>query len=100
MASQKQLAANRRNAKRSTGPRTGAGKAVSRLNSQTHGLTAETIMIGDEDPTQFRELCTALEDEFRPSPGLQQELVDRMAGQLWRLRRAATLEAATLEALR
>ena len=70
------------------------------MNARTHGLTAETMMIGEEDPAQFRDLCEVLQDEFTPSPGLQQELVDRMAGQLWRLRRAPALEAAALEAYR
>ena len=40
MATLKQIAANRANAERSTGPRTRAGKARSRLNSWKHGLTA------------------------------------------------------------
>jgi hypothetical protein len=37
MTSPKQAAANRRNAERSTGPRTVAGKAIARLNSLKHG---------------------------------------------------------------
>ena len=97
MASQKQLAANRANAKRSTGPKSPTGKAASRVNARRHGLTAETIVIGNEDPNQFRFLRAALEEEFRPLPGLEEELIDRMAGQLWRLRRAPAIEAATIE---
>ena len=38
MTSSRQRKANRRNAQRSTGPRTSAGKAVSRLNARWHGL--------------------------------------------------------------
>ncbi len=40
MVSERQIAANRRNAKRSTGPKTEAGKAVQRLNATKHGLTS------------------------------------------------------------
>jgi hypothetical protein len=40
MATQKQIAANRRNAKKSTGPRTSRGKAFTRLNALHHGLFA------------------------------------------------------------
>lgn len=39
MASEKQIAANRRNAQRSTGPRTAAGKSVSSRNAFRHGLS-------------------------------------------------------------
>ena len=39
MASEKQIAANRANAKRSTGPRTLAGKIVSSRNAFRHGLS-------------------------------------------------------------
>ena len=58
MASEKQVMANRANAKRSTGPKTAAGKALSRMNAHKHGLTAQTIAIGDEDPKAF-DLLTA-----------------------------------------
>ena len=39
MASEKQIAANRANAKRSTGPKTAAGKMVSSRNAFRHGLS-------------------------------------------------------------
>ena len=45
MSTPKQIAANRRNAQKSTGPRTTAGKAKTRLNPLKHGLTAETIVL-------------------------------------------------------
>ncbi len=43
MATDKQIAANRRNALRSTGPRTPLGKARSRANSARHGLLSKAI---------------------------------------------------------
>jgi hypothetical protein len=39
MASERQIAANRRNARKSTGPRSGAGKSRSSRNAYRHGLT-------------------------------------------------------------
>ena len=44
MASDRQIAANRRNAMRSTGPRTRAGKARSRANSLRHGLLSKVLV--------------------------------------------------------
>ena len=39
MASERQIAANRRNARKSTGPRSGAGKKRASRNAYRHGLT-------------------------------------------------------------
>ena len=46
MTSFKQFAANRANARRSTGPRTEEGKQQSRRNAVRHGLTADTVVNG------------------------------------------------------
>src|SRR5262249_33804319 len=51
MASDKQIAANRRNAMRSTGPRTRSGKARSRANSLRHGLLSKVLV----DPALVNE---------------------------------------------
>ena len=42
--------ANRRNALRSTGPRTEAGKDRSRRNALTHGLSAEVVRLPEHEP--------------------------------------------------
>ena len=44
-----------------------------------HGLTAETIVIGDEDPRAFDRLRAELEEEYNPRPGIESELVERIA---------------------
>jgi hypothetical protein len=100
MASTKQLAANRTNAKRSTGPKSALGKSRSGMNSCTHGLTAQQVVIGDEDPAQFGILVAGLEAEYEPQSMLEVELVGRLAGALWRLRRIPRFEAALIEARR
>ncbi len=45
MATERQIEANRRNAARSTGPRTEEGKARSRANATTHGLSGESAAV-------------------------------------------------------
>jgi hypothetical protein len=53
MSSQKQIAANRANATRSTGPTTDGGKSRSRMNAWKHGLTAEKVVIDGEDAQEL-----------------------------------------------
>jgi len=56
----KQLAANRRNATRSTGPRTPEGKARVKWNALKHGLLARSVVVplkgGPENRRQFKAL--------------------------------------------
>jgi hypothetical protein len=51
MATEKQIAANKRNAARSTGPRTSEGKARSRMNALRHGLSYLGTCIDDDTDT-------------------------------------------------
>jgi hypothetical protein len=100
MATRRQLEANRANAKRSTGPRSADGKAQSSKNSLAHGLTAQDIVIADEDPEEFERLRAGLQADFEPTSTIELELVERLAGLLWRLRRIPVLEGALLDARR
>ena len=99
MTSDKQLKANRHNSTKSTGPRSQAGKARSRLNSRRHGLTAKTLIIVGENAEDFDQLRAELFEEYHPTSALQIELVERLSGILWRLRRVPIFEAAILRAL-
>jgi hypothetical protein len=97
MATKTQLEANRANARRSTGPKTPSGKARSSMNACKHGLTAKEIVIWDEDPAEFEALCAGLTADFAPQTTFERELVDRLAGLLWRLRRVPVLEACIIK---
>jgi hypothetical protein len=67
MATERQIAANRRNARKSCGPRTPAGKARSSRNAITHGLN---LRFWDTDPALVARR-DALAEELRPrgTPG-------------------------------
>ena len=97
MASITQIAANRRNSGSSTGPKSAEGKARSSQNSLTHGLTAQKWLLADEDPVLFEVLWQEADAYFEPR-GLEVEVVERVVGLLWRLRRAAGFEALLLNA--
>ncbi|MDE0392366.1 MAG: hypothetical protein OXI57_09880 [Rhodospirillales bacterium] len=94
MATQRQIEANRENARKSTGPRTEAGKAASSANALSHGLTAEClVLLPDEDGDAFARLREGVIADLAPAGALQEVLAERVAVLLWRLDRAARMEA-------
>jgi hypothetical protein len=65
MASERQIAANRRNARKSTGPRSGAGKKRASHNAYRHGLTlsvASTAAFAKQLDKLVREIAGDTED--------------------------------------
>ena len=92
MTSFRQIEANRRNALRSTGPRTEEGKRQSRRNALRHGLTAETVIDGLEDSEDYRAFEAAVIADYDAQTAVERELVLRLASLLWRLRRIISIE--------
>jgi hypothetical protein len=97
MISLPQLEANRRNALRSTGPKTDEGKRHSRLNAVRHGLTCETVVGSLEDAEDYKAFEAAIIADYRAETAVARELVLRLASLLWRLRRATAIETDLLE---
>lgn len=97
MATEKQIAANRANALKSTGPRSLAGRARSSQNAVKHGLTAHQAMLPGEDPEEFNGLRHAMFGTLDPQGALENQLVERIVSLLWRLRRVQAFEIALFE---
>ena len=93
MASKRQLAANRRNAKKSTGPRTPEGRAAVRLNGVKHGLQAETLILPGERQSDFTDLLQSFEAEHQPATPDADANVRELAISTWRLNRLDHSEA-------
>jgi hypothetical protein len=92
MTSLRQIEANRRNARHSTGPITKEGKQRSRRNAVRHGLTAETVIGALEDAEDYRAFEAAVIADYDAQSAVERELVLRLASLLWRIRRATTME--------
>jgi hypothetical protein len=97
MTSYRQIEANRRNALKSTGPKTEAGKQASRCNAVRHGLTAETVINALEDAEDYKAFEAAIIADYDAQSAVERELVLRLASLFWRLRRATTMEAGLFE---
>lgn len=95
------LDANRRNAERSTGPRSSDGKSRSAANALKHGLLARNVVLlannSPEKPDEFNRLLEDLVDDFQPANVLEQTLVERVATCYWRLHRAQRYEVEALQ---
>ncbi len=94
MTSERQKAANRANARHSTGPKTPGGKAAIRLNARLHGLFARDVVLPEEDADAFEDLFNEVRANLSPVGPIEEFLVDRAVNAMWRLRRLGRAETA------
>lgn len=88
------MASNRRNARKSTGPRSAAGKSVVSRNAVKHGLLSTNLVVEGESHEEFSELLRLLADEFQPVGLVEHALVERIGIAIWRQRRLVRAESA------
>lgn len=99
MATEAQLRANRRNAQRSTGPRTDQGKQRARYNALKHGLTSLHVVLPGEEDFTYVELRGDLFRQYDPRNPAETFLVDQLAQNWWRLNRSRRYETGMLSKL-
>jgi hypothetical protein len=92
MTSDKKAEANRRNALKSTGPRTPEGKDAVRHNALRHGLLSQEVLLPGEDEEALRELGERLRDELQPVGELENLLVEEIIVAYWKRRRLNHVE--------
>ncbi len=94
MATPRQIAANRRNASRSTGPRTPQGKIRSAQNASSHGCRAATLILATlgETKAEYQTHLQSQIDSYKPKDDHQRALVETIAEAKWRIFRANRLD--------
>src|SRR5262245_63433282 len=97
LVSVKKLAANQRNAQRSTGPRTVEGKNAVRWNALKHGLLTKAAVLPQEDRADYERLLAALMEEYQPVGMLEELHVEEFGCTYWHRRRAVRAEARSEE---
>ena len=85
-------AINRENSLKSTGPRTEAGKQTSSLNALRHGLTAQSVVMPNEDLEAYHRFTDSFHADHKPSGVLEIQIVQCIADDYWRLNRAKNME--------
>ena len=97
MASPAQLAANRANAKKSTGPRTVEGKQRASMSALQHGLAAQTVVLPHEDSLAYDDMRMSLYNQHEPATPDECMLVDQLAAAWWRTVRVRQIETDMLD---
>ena len=93
MTSEAQIASNRENAQKSTGPRSIAGRATVAGNSVTHGLTGRFRLLDGESHVSLDDLIAQLTAEHHPYRETESFLVRQLAELQLRINRASSLES-------
>ncbi len=99
MSTEAQILANRRNAQKSTGPRTRQGKAAVSQNAVKHGLLARQDVISSESQADFDLYRQQLLDELAPVSPMESMLAERIVTLSWRLKRVCRIQNQVIDAL-
>ncbi|MFA5240393.1 MAG: hypothetical protein WC476_11900 [Phycisphaerae bacterium] len=99
MATTAQIAANRLNALKSTGPKSPHGKTVVAQNAVKFGLTAHHTVIKSESRAEFDLYRSQFLEELAPDTPLESMLAERIINLSWRLKRIALIQSQTFDAL-
>jgi len=94
--SQKQLEANRQNAKLG-GVKTEEGKTVSKYNALKHGILSKEILLEGENEEALTQLGKRLRASIKPVGEVEMLLADRLVSNFWRLRRLLEAEKVIME---
>ena len=85
--SDKTVAANRENAKKSTGPKTESAKSNLKYHAVKHGLLTKALLLRNQkEEEEFQELADKLESYFKPRNVVEEMLVEDIAVSWWKLK--------------
>jgi hypothetical protein len=99
MATKAQVNANRRNSKKSTGPRTDEGKEAVSQNAFKHGLFVKKAVVMDESQDEYDQHREGLLAELRPVGEMETILAARVVNLSWRLIRAERMQNQSIDYL-
>jgi len=100
MATARQIAANRENAKKSTGPRDPKAKQRTSQNARKTGVYSKQNLLAEENPADFARLRADYYREWLPQGPTETWMVERIVMLVWRMARCNRAEAGMIDALR
>lgn len=99
MTSERKIAANRRNAQKSTGPKTAAGKAVSRMNALKHGVRGHTLLLPGENEEAFVACFSRYFAHYDPRSEKEIDHLHHLTELRWMLDRCLRMETRCVASL-
>jgi len=99
MTTEVQISANRRNAQKSTGPRSRQGRAAVSQNAVKHGLLTRQDVITSERQADFDLYREQMFAELAPVSPVESMLAERIVTLSWRLKRVCRIQNQTIDAL-
>jgi hypothetical protein len=96
MSTQKQINANRKNAQKSTGPRTAEGKAAVSHNAVKHGIFTNSVVFG-ENEADYEAFHDNMLAELDPVGAVETTMAERIISLWWRLKRAEHMQNEVIE---
>lgn len=100
MPTDKQITANRQNAKKA-GVKTEEGKEISKRNALKHGILSDEVVIrrgrNSENEELYEEMRARMVEHFQPVGPLEEALVDELFATYWRKCRVLRAERALME---
>src|SRR4051794_24522683 len=85
------------NGAKSRGPKTPEGRAKSSMNAVSHGITAKTMILQNENPEEFQKMLKGYSEDLQPATQTEMEQVSKLVAARWRLRRIWRYEDAMLD---
>jgi hypothetical protein len=92
MSSIRKIETARANGAKSRGPKTPEGRKKSSMNAIKHGLTAQTLVLPNEDPGEYRQMLDSYIQHFQPVGRIELDLIQEMAAAKWRQERLWAVE--------
>ena len=92
MVSERRIEANRRNAQKSTGPRSIDGRARSSMNALRHGITGQVSIMTVEDRAAHDKFVQELIEGLHPEGAVELQFASVIAEDFWRLQRIRAVE--------
>ena len=99
MATEAQTEANRKNAQKSTGPKTIEGKAAVAKNALKHGLFTNEAVIAGESIDDYNTLRADTLEELSPVGNMETILAERIVSLTWRLKRVERFQSIVIDAM-